>query len=284
MAKYTNRGFYLDEEFFNDPDLQTPEDLAFAAMCRVRGDIIGVVPASVRTTAPICRLSHRKFRSVVDRFDKMGRLWKSSNWDKNGGHIWWKTGAYYGLMKGNPTEKQKGFAIDLILKWHSSGEFGDRSEEFDNRSEEFGNSSATFPRNFLEVATQLLVVQYQIKFSTPLLNKIKSNKIRSNQIISDNAVKTVTPKIPESTDPIKDFDDWSKTEGAKNRIDALTLNMGLSKERVNEEFNRARDWVIASPTKAARSLSDNHDGDWGSFFGRWLTRARDAHHRKGANV
>jgi len=292
-------GTFIDDDLLNDPDILTPEHLGFAVMCECRRDIIGVVPASVRTAAPICRLSHRQFRSTVDYFEGIGRVQKAVNWHKNnGGMLWWISGLWYGLKKGHPTEKQKTACVDCILKWHESklfdkrseefgkrsNLFGDRSEEFGKRSKEFDNKSATFPSNFLKLASQLVVNQHRVDFPPPLLYKLNLNDINLTETERGNAVTTINPNIRESTDPIKDFDGWAKTEKAKKRIDTLTVSYGMSKERVNAEFEKARAWVIASPKQAARSVTDNHDGDWGSFFGRWLIRARNDHHRKGANV
>lgn len=252
-------GTFIDDDLFNDPDIQTPEHLGFAVMCESRRDIIGVVPASVRTAAPICRLSNRKFRSVVDYFEHLNRVMKSLTWDKNGGRIWWKSGMFYGLMKGNPTEKQKTSCIDCILKWNFSG---------------------VFPPNFLKVATQLVVNQHRVKFSSALLNELNLNEMNLTEMRLQNATTTVTPKIPESDDPLKDFLAWRKTEEAKERINTLMVNYGLSEGMVDAEFEKVRAIAIASPKEVARSVAERHDGDWGSYFGRWLIRARNDHHRR----
>ncbi len=116
MAKYQG----ISSTLYDEPEYETAVDLAVAGYIMTTRDMAGVCPIHLRISAAKCRTSIKKFKAIITRFERIGKLIIAEKWT----HIWWKSGAWHSLYKGKCSDTQAKSVGCVLKKWDTSGVFG----------------------------------------------------------------------------------------------------------------------------------------------------------------
>lgn len=110
----------ISSTLYDEPEYETSVDLAVAGYLMTTRDMLGVCPIHLRISAAKCRTSIKKFKAIIRRFERLGKLIIAEKWT----HIWWKSGAWHSLYKGKCSDTQAKSVGCTLKKWNTSGVFG----------------------------------------------------------------------------------------------------------------------------------------------------------------
>ena len=248
---------------FREPEFEKSEEILVAIYIMSSFDMAGVCEIYPPIVAAACRISEKKLDSILNRFEKIGKLVRSA--DKS--HVWYKSGIYHQLYRGKCSPTQKKAAENMVNQWEFSGIFP-------------GFSSMVKALYAQKYAMDLEVVEPQDQstnripylYPTPTLS-VQSESESESKTESEAESHDETPPEESSNDGeekpklsnVERFDKYVADH--QQDIYQICVKGEYDEKWFRAEFPNMRTWIMGNDRKGNKK-------DWKAFIATWMISGR----------